>query len=120
MNINSTSIPFSLIRNKHLYFHWRSDHHSRLQEVVIEGRRMVVQVQHRHEHLSQAVLSLCILCLHIKVVLGSHLSIQARPRLGVDDPRCGLDQKPVAEMQFLTFKFTYYRVSNLLTCSMYF
>lgn len=58
---------------------------------------MVVQVQHCHEHLCQAVLPLCILRLHIKVILGSHLCVKARPRLGVDDPRRRLDQKPAAE-----------------------
>lgn len=107
MNVNPISFPFSLLKNKHLYFHRRSDHHSRLQEVVIESRRMVVEVQHRHEHLSQAVLPLCILCLHIKVILGSHLCVQAGPRLGVDDPRRGLDQKPGAGRLSLAFKFTY-------------
>lgn len=120
MNIIAMSFPFSLRINKHLYFHRCSDHHSRLQEVVIEGRRMVVQVQHRHKHLSQAVLALCVLCLHIKVILGSHLCVQARPWLGVDDPRCGLDQKPAAERLSLAFKFTYKHVSNLLACLMYF
>ena len=56
---------------------------------------MVIQVEHRHKDFSQAVLPLRVLCFHIEVVLGSHLCVQARPRLGVDDSRCRLDQEPV-------------------------
>lgn len=70
---------------------------------------MVIQVQNRHKYLSQAVLPLCILCLHIKVILGPHFCVQTRPRLGVDDPGCGLDQKPAAEIQVwlsLGYQFT--------------
>lgn len=56
---------------------------------------MVIQVQHSHKDFSQVVFPLCVLCLHIEVILGPDLSIQACPRLCVDDPRVRFDQEPV-------------------------
>lgn len=79
----------------YLYFHRCSNHHGLLEEVVVERRWVVIEVQDRHKNLSQAVLPLCVFCLHVKVILGPHLCIKTRPWLGVDDPWCRLDQKSV-------------------------
>lgn len=79
----------------YLYLHWCSNDHGLLQEVIIELRWVVIQVQHSDKDLSQAVLSLGVFCLHIEVILGPDLCIQVCPRLSVDDPRCRLDQEPV-------------------------
>lgn len=78
----------------YLYLHWCPNHHGLLKEVVIESRWMVIQIQHGYKDFGQVVLSLCILRLHIEVILGPHLSIQARPGLCVYNARCRLDQKP--------------------------
>lgn len=83
------------MRAAYLYFHWSANHHGLLKEVIIESRRVVIQVQHSHKDFSQVVFPLCVLCLHIEVILGPHLSIQACPRLCVDDPRVRFDQEPV-------------------------
>lgn len=54
---------------------------------------MVIDIQQRNEDLGQAVPALHVLRLHIEVVSGSGLSIQAGPGLGVDDPRGWVDQE---------------------------
>lgn len=79
----------------YLYFHRCSNNHGLLQEVVIERRWMVIQVQYSHKDLSQVVLPLSVFCFHIEVIFGLHLCIQACPRLCVDDPGYRLDEEPV-------------------------
>lgn len=107
VSVNYCEVHFIQTNSGYLYFHWCSDHHSLLKEIVIKSRWVVIEVQDCDKDLRQAVLPLCILCFHIKVVLGPHLCIQDGPRLRVDDPRCRLDQESVNVDGIRTCKLMY-------------
>lgn len=75
----------SVASEAHLNFHRGPQHHRLLLEVLSKLGVVVVDIQQSDEHLGQAGPALHVLCLHIEVVPGGGLSIQAGPGLGVDD-----------------------------------